>query len=114
VSPGLDFSRVQSGPPARLASVLLFAPLGFDAYMDHTRIMRTTVNIPDHLYVETRRLAAERRTSVTALLEEALRSIVAEARQARPPRSDRELPVMDGGQLRKGIDLTDTSELWDL
>jgi hypothetical protein len=85
-----------------------------DAYMAHIRIMRTTVNLPDHIYVEARKLAAERKTSVTALIEEGLRTVLAEARQRRPPQAGDPLPLMDGGQLREGVDLTDTSSLWEL
>ena len=76
--------------------------------------MRTTVNIPQHLYVEARRLAAERRTSLTALLEEGLRVVLEEARRPVSVEADARLPLMDGGGLRKGVDLADTSELFDL
>lgn len=79
----------------------------------HHGIMRTTVSLPDHLYVEARRLAAERRTSLTALLEDGLRALLAEARQAPTPVEAEGLPVMDGGKPRKGVDLTDTSALWE-
>jgi hypothetical protein len=82
--------------------------------MQHPDGMRTTVTLPDHLYVEARRLAAERRSSLTALLEEGLRAVLADARRAPPRPKAGELPFMDGGQPRKGVDLTDTSALWEL
>jgi hypothetical protein len=75
--------------------------------------MRTTVNLPDHLYVEARRLAAERKTSLTALFEEALRALVAEARRGPRAVPAVDLPVMDGGAPLRGVDLTDTSALWE-
>jgi hypothetical protein len=82
--------------------------------VEHICIMRTTVTLPDHLYVEARRLAAARRTSLTALLEEALRALLAEARRVPARPAGATLPYMDGGQPRKGVDLTDTSALWEL
>ena len=75
--------------------------------------MRTTVNLPDHIYVEARRLAAERKTSLTALLEEALRSLLSDARRAPTAKPAPELPFMDGGAPKKGVDLNDTSKLWE-
>lgn len=76
-------------------------------------IMRTTVNLPEHLYVEARRVAAERKTSLTALLEEGLRTVLAKARLEQPSRHV-ELPLMDGGGLREEVDLTNTSAQWEL
>ena len=84
-----------------------------DAFMAHHRGMRTTVNLPDHLYVEARRLAAERKTSVTALLEDGLRAILAEAHRDKGAAGPSTLPLMDGGPPRKDVDLTDTSDLWE-
>ncbi len=82
--------------------------------MRYICIMRTSVNIPEHLYVEARRLAAERKTSLTALLEEGLRALLAEARRKPVAGAGDDLPVMDGGKPRQGVDLTDTSALWDI
>jgi hypothetical protein len=76
--------------------------------------MRTTVSLPDHLYVDARRLAAERKTSLTALLEEGLRMLLGEARKQQPPTQDDDLPLIRGPKLRRGIDLTDTSELLEI
>jgi predicted DNA-binding ribbon-helix-helix protein len=79
----------------------------------YLRRVRTTVNLPDNLYVEARRLAAERKTSVTALLEDGLRAILAEARKPQPAIGS-SLPFMDASGLRVDVDLTDTSALWEL
>jgi hypothetical protein len=87
--------------------------LAHDALMRHHLFMRTTVTLPDHLYVQARRLAAERKTSLTALLEEGLRALIADAQQTPPTKRGHGLPVMDGGKPRPGVDLTDTSELWE-
>ena len=76
--------------------------------------MRTTVTIPDHLFVEARRLAAQRKTSLTALFEEALRALLADAQRAPKPFGGSALPFMDGGKPRPGVDLNDTSALWEL
>lgn len=45
--------------------------------------MKTTVEIPDSLFTELKRLAARRRTSMRALLEQALRDLL-HPRAARP------------------------------
>jgi hypothetical protein len=44
--------------------------------------MKTTVEIPDSLLTEARRLASRERTSVRALIEEGLRRIVSERKHA--------------------------------
>ncbi len=41
--------------------------------MYHHRIMRTTIDIPDHLLVEAKQLAAERHLPLTRLFEDSLR-----------------------------------------
>ena len=77
--------------------------------------MRTTVNIADHLLVEAKKLAASERTSLTAILEDSLRSYLAEHASGKPRRGDgRELPVSDAGPPVAGVDLNDTSDLLEL
>jgi len=44
--------------------------------------MKTTVEIPDSLLAEARRLASRERTTIRALIEEGLRRIVAERKHA--------------------------------
>lgn len=46
--------------------------------------MKTTVQIPDSLLDQAKRLASEERTTVRALMEEGLRRIVAERKAAKP------------------------------
>jgi hypothetical protein len=43
--------------------------------------MKTTVDIPDRLLEEARRVAARERTTVRSLIEEGLRRVVAERKQ---------------------------------
>jgi hypothetical protein len=75
--------------------------------------MRTTVDVPDHLLVEVKKLAAERRLPLARLFEESLRAYLSEQRRSRiqtaPP-----LPVLRGPTPRSAADLDDTSGLWEL
>lgn len=82
--------------------------------MQHHDAMRTTVDLPEHLIIEAKRIAAARKTSLTRIVEDGLRKYLAEERmkaRSRPPRS---LPLIDAGQPRAGLDLDDTSALWEL
>ena len=75
--------------------------------------MRTTVRMEDELLRRAKELAARRETTLTAILEEALREWL--DRQSRPrgrPRVD--LPVSRSrGGLLPGVDLNDTADLLD-
>ncbi|WP_159623247.1 type II toxin-antitoxin system VapB family antitoxin [Ruania rhizosphaerae] len=66
--------------------------------------MRTTVNIDDAVLRQARRRAGERGETLGSLVEEALRRVLAETEERRPPVS---LPVFSGdtGPLA-GVDLT--------
>jgi hypothetical protein len=76
--------------------------------------MRTTLNLDDELLVGAKELAARNRTTLTAVIEDALRDKLRE-RDAAEPLPPVELPVsrMRGG-LRPGVDLDDTAALLDL
>jgi hypothetical protein len=76
--------------------------------------MRTTVNIPDHLLIEAKRLAATRKLSLTTIFEESLRLYLAEQRQQEARSSPMSLPLGDMGAVVEGVDLNDTSELLEL
>ncbi len=83
--------------------------------MLHHDAMRTTVDLPEHLIIEAKRIAAARKTSLTRIVEDGLRKYLAEERlSAQSRRSPRELPIIDAGRPRSGLDLDDTSVLWDL
>ena len=75
--------------------------------------MRTTVRLDPRLLAEAKARAAASGTTLTALLEQALRESLArrEAKAAvRPVR----LKTCKGGGLRAGVDLDDSSALLDL
>jgi hypothetical protein len=76
--------------------------------------MRTTVDLPDHLLVEAKRLAAERRIPLTRVLEESLRAYLAEERGRERVRAAPPLPVLRHVRPVRGIDLDDTSALLDI
>lgn len=75
--------------------------------------MRTTVRLDPRLLAEAKARAAASGTTLTALLEQALRESLArrEAKAAvRPVR----LKTCKGGGLRAGVDLDDSAALLDL
>jgi len=82
--------------------------------MCHNGIMRTTVNIPDHLLVEAKKLAATKRTSLASIFEDSLRLYLTEHRSQSSPPSGWALPLSDAGKPVPGLDLNDVSELLDL
>jgi metal-responsive CopG/Arc/MetJ family transcriptional regulator len=84
--------------------------------MSHNDVkMRTTINIPDHLLIAAKQLAAAQKTSLARIMEESLRSYMAEERKrSSAPRHGAELPVVTSAQPRPDIDLTRTSELIDI
>lgn len=75
--------------------------------------MRTTVNLPDPLLSEARRLASETGRTLTSVIEDALRESLARRRQARAPSPVR-LTTFRGSGLQPGVDLDDTGALLDL
>jgi hypothetical protein len=76
--------------------------------------MRTTVRLDDALLQQAKREAANRRETLTALIEQGLRLVLAQSRSSR--RGKRvTLPVCRaGGGTLPGIDLNDTSSLLDV
>ncbi len=76
--------------------------------------MRTTLNVPDHLIVAAKQLAAERRTTLTAIIQESLRNFLAEERAKAGRASLAELPVNSTAVPVGGVDLTDTSALLEV
>lgn len=74
--------------------------------------MRTTINLPDDLLADLKRLAATSRTTVTALIEDALRETL--SRRRRKARQKREgVPTYGELGLQPGVDLDDTAALLD-
>jgi hypothetical protein len=76
--------------------------------------MRTTVNIPDHLLIEAKRMAT-RRTSLASVIADSLRRYLAETRAAVSVKEPVLMPpVVRAGRLVEGVDLDDTSRLVEL
>ncbi len=69
--------------------------------------MRTTLDLDDHLLREAKRLAAERGTTLTAVMEDALRIVVRRVEEPKP-RKRRKLPTAGepGAGFMPGVDLT--------
>jgi hypothetical protein len=75
--------------------------------------MRTTIRINDQLLAKAKRLAVERGTTLTALIEDSLRETF--ARRATPRRRVKfRFPTFKGGGLQPNVDLDDSASLLDL
>ena len=74
--------------------------------------MRTTVILPDDLIRTAKIKAAKDRRTLTSLLEEGLRYVVADAAKPGSPSTPIPVSKASGGTL-PGIDLTRSSELED-
>ena len=76
--------------------------------------MRTTIRLDDELLRQAKRLAAERNTTLTALIEDALRQRLqresVEARSEAPVR----LRTFGNGGVRPGVDLDDSAALLEV
>jgi len=84
-------------------------------FMHHRSIMRTTVDLADHLLLQAKRLAASQRTSLTAVMEDSLRLYLASVPERATKKAEPfRLPVADGGKQVRGVDLDDTSALWEI
>jgi hypothetical protein len=75
--------------------------------------MRTTINLPDPLLADARRVAAETGRTLTAVIEDAVREALSRRGQSRrePPV---QLTTFRGSGLQPGVDLDDSSALQDL
>ena len=74
--------------------------------------MRTTIHLPDDLLAQAKRAALESGTTLTAVIEEALRERL--ARRGNPVTSPVELTTFGGSGLRPGVDLDDSAALLEL
>lgn len=77
--------------------------------------MRTTLDLDDHLLREAKRLAAERGTTLTAVMEDALRIVVRRVEQPKPRRR-RKLPTtgVPGAGFMPGVDLDSNAATLEL
>lgn len=74
--------------------------------------MRTTIRIDDELLARAKARAAENRTSLNAVIEDALRASL--NRQPERAKPGGRLPTMKGRGLRPGVNLNSNAELLDL
>ncbi len=74
--------------------------------------MRTTLDLNDQLVRRAKKAAADRGTTLTALIEDALREKL--TRPALPRGKRRVLPTFKGDGLQPGVELSSTSALLDL
>jgi hypothetical protein len=75
--------------------------------------MRTTVRLDPHLLTAAKKHAAASGTTLTAVLEQALRESLAR-RGTRSKETALRLKTCKGGGLRAGVDLDDSAALLDL
>ena len=71
--------------------------------------MRTTIRLNPRLLAEAKKLAAETNRSLTKLIEDSLREVV--ARRRRPARRTVSLTIVGGRGVNPGIDLDDSASL---
>jgi hypothetical protein len=75
--------------------------------------MRTTINLPDDLLIRAKKVAAESRTTLTALIEEGLHEAISRRKRRGRVRPTR-LTTFGAGGLRPGVDLDDSASLLDV
>jgi hypothetical protein len=76
-------------------------------------LMRTTLTIDDELLAEFKRVAAATHRTLSYVIQDALRETLAR-RQEAAARQPVRLPVIGGGGLRPGVDLSDDARLLEL
>ena len=77
--------------------------------------MRTTVRLPEPVLAEAKKLAAETHRTLTAVIEDALREVLARRRELAGQRRKARLPVSrSGGGVQPGVDLDNSAALQDL
>ena len=74
--------------------------------------MRTTIRLDDQLLTKAKKLAAERGTTLTTIIEDSLRLALARCEPS-PHRSKFRFPTFKGGGLQPHVDLDDTAALLD-
>ncbi|MDI6753878.1 MAG: type II toxin-antitoxin system VapB family antitoxin [Thermodesulfobacteriota bacterium] len=76
--------------------------------------MRTTIQIPDDLLAEAKKMAATSKRTLTAVVKDALREALNRRSQQRSRPKPVKLTTFGKSGLQEGIDLDDTSALLDL
>ena len=75
--------------------------------------MRTTIRLPDDLLAEAKKAALESHRSLTALIEDALREVLARRAQKAATRPVT-LTTCGGTGLQPGVDLNNSADLLEL
>jgi predicted transcriptional regulator len=75
--------------------------------------MRTTIRLDDSLLVEIKQLAARSDRTLTSVIEDALREMLARQRTTEE-REPVRLATVSGGGLQPGVDLDDSAALLSL
>jgi Arc/MetJ-type ribon-helix-helix transcriptional regulator len=75
--------------------------------------MRTTIRLDDELLSEIKQLAAKSYRTLTAVIEDALRQVLARQEQAKT-REPIQLTTVDGNGPLPGIDLDDSAALLEV
>jgi hypothetical protein len=75
--------------------------------------MRTTIRLDDDLLIEIKPLAARSDRTLTSVIEDALREMLARQRKTEK-RAPVILPTASGGGLQPGVDLDDSAALLSL
>lgn len=76
--------------------------------------MRTTLDLNEQLVRRAKKAAAERGTTLTAIIEDALREKLTRPARATTAAKRRVLHTFKGDGLQRGVDLRSTSALLDL
>jgi Arc/MetJ family transcription regulator len=74
--------------------------------------MRTTIRIDDDLLSEAKKMAAESKKSLTALIEDALREVLSR-KSGEKYSYPVKLTTFKGNGLQRGVDLDDSASLLD-
>ncbi len=75
--------------------------------------MRTTVRLDEDLLIRAKEHAARTGRTLTSLLEDALRTLLALEKRKKKGRLQ-PLPTFNGGGVRPGVDLDNSADLLDL
>lgn len=75
--------------------------------------MRTTIRLDEQLLAEAKQFAVRTGRTLTAVIEDALRQALADAKRSKK-RGVREIPTFRGDGLQPGVDLDDTAALLGL
>jgi metal-responsive CopG/Arc/MetJ family transcriptional regulator len=76
--------------------------------------MRTTIDIEDDLMLELKRVAAEQRQSLKALIQDAIRSSLTRRNSATRQMGNQTVVTFRGNGVRSGVNLDSMTELLDI